>query len=193
MGSAMYKSFIDKGLIVNYNLFGYDKFKDGGIGKLDDILLADIVFLVLPTCYDETLETYNKDSIIETCNYLSLNNYLGLVVIKLTIEPETTENLSIKYDKLNFVHNPEFLTTRTAYEDFHNQKHIVLGKSNKCSEEKLNYIIKFYSEYYPEAEISVGTCLESESMKIFCNSFYAVKVQFFTELYLLTKSNGFKL
>lgn len=190
VGSAMYKSFENKGLVRNYNLFAYDKYKDGGIGRLEDVLIADIIFLALPTCFDELQGTYNKDAITETCDFLSKNNYSGLVVIKSTVEPETIDNLNEIYEKLNFVHNPEFLTARTAYEDFHNQKHIVLGKSKKCSEEKINDLVKFYSEYYPDAEITVGTSLESESMKIFCNSFYAVKVQFFTELYLLTKSNG---
>ena len=85
---------------------------------------------------------------------------------------------------------PEFLTARTAYEDFHNQTHIVIGSSNNCDANKINMLVKFYSTYYPNAEISLCDSLESESMKIFCNSFYAIKVQFFTELYLLTKSNG---
>ena len=141
VGNAMYNSFIKKCLIVNYNLFTYDKFKDGGIGRLEDTLLSDIIFLALPTCYDELLGTYNIESIIETCNYLRLNNYSGLIVIKSTVEPETTEKLSHLYNELNFVHNPEFLTARTAYEDFHNQKHIVLGKSKSCLEENFNNLI----------------------------------------------------
>ena len=41
----------------------------------------------------------------------------------------------------------------------------------------------FYEKNYPEAEISICSSVESESMKIFCNSFYAVKIQFFNELY----------
>ena len=42
-----------------------------------------------------------------------------------------------------------------------------------------------------EAEISCCTCDESESMKIFVNCFYSVKVQFFNEIYLLCQKSGF--
>ena len=63
-------------------------------------------------------------------------------------------------------------------------------KGITCSNEKFNLVKDFYSKHYSDAKISECTSLESESMKIFCNSFYAVKVQFFTELYLLCQNNG---
>jgi UDPglucose 6-dehydrogenase len=82
------------------------------------------------------------------------------------------------------------LTARTAFEDFHNQTHIVLGKGLNCSEEQVDVLENFYKKYYGSALVSRCTSLESESMKIFCNSYYSVKVQFFTELYLTCKNNG---
>ena len=48
-----------------------------------------------------------------------------------------------------------------------------------------------FEKYYPDAEISHCTSLESESMKIFVNSYYSVKIQFFNELYLLCENNGY--
>lgn len=190
VGNSMYNSFKNKGMEENLNLFGFDKFKDGGIGSMDLGLSSDIIFMALPTMYDEVSGCYDKSAINECCDYLNKNNYMGLVVIKSTVEPETTDKLSKKFPKLAFVHNPEFLTARTAYEDFHSQKHIVLGKATTCPESKLLTLQNFFSTYYPDAEFSICSSLESESMKIFCNSFYSVKVQFFTELYQLTKSNG---
>ena len=190
VGNSIYYSFKNKGMCENINLFGFDKFKNGGIGELSNGLISDIIFMALPTMYDENSGCYDKSAINDCCDYLSTNNYSGLIVIKSTVEPNTTDNLAITYPNLSFVHNPEFLTARTAYEDFHNQTHIVLGKSNSCSNNKILLLKQFYICYYPEADISICSSLESESMKIYCNSFYAVKVQFFTELYLLTKSNG---
>ena len=87
------------------------------------------------------------------------------------------------------IHNPEFLTARTAFEDFHNQKHIVLGKSENCSEENLMKVYNFYKENY-DAEISLCTSTEAESMKIYVNCFYATKIQFFNEIYLLCQKIG---
>jgi UDPglucose 6-dehydrogenase len=190
VGNSMYSSFINKGIEENINLFGFDKFKNGGIGLMSDGLKSDIIFMALPTIYNEISGSYDKSAINDCCDYLSKNNYSGLIVIKSTVEPETTENLSKTYPNLSFIHNPEFLTARTAYEDFHSQTHIVLGKSSTCPENKLDILKNFYSKYYPNAEISICSSLESESMKIFCNSFYAIKVQFFTELYQLSQSNG---
>ena len=51
-------------------------------------------------------------------------------------------------------------------------------------------VSNFYKKYYPEAEISVATSMESESMKIFCNCYYASKIQIFNEYYLLCEKNG---
>jgi UDPglucose 6-dehydrogenase len=190
VGNAMYTSFISKGFKEQYDLFGYDKFKNGGIGNILDTLKSDIVFLALPTPYSDQSKSYNLNSIHEICVYLNSNNFSGVIVIKSTVEPETTENLSKQYQNLQFIHNPEFLSSRTAFEDFNNQKHIVLGKSSSCTDKSFNLVNEFYSTYYPEAKISICTSLESECMKLFANCFYAVKVQFFTELYLVCQANS---
>jgi len=185
VGGAMEKSFRIKGI----ELTGYDKYKNGGIGQIKNLLNTNIVFLCLPTLFSETTNSYDKTAIYEVCLELEQNNYTGLVVVKSTVEPETTNKLSQQY-KLKICHNPEFLTARTAFEDFHNQKHIVLGKGINCIDTDIKVLENFYKTYYPDAEISNCTSLESESMKIMCNSFYASKIMLFNEYYLLCKKNG---
>jgi nucleotide sugar dehydrogenase len=180
VGGSMFKSFKLKGI----DCIGYDKYKK--IGNFENVLDTDILFLCLPTLFDEEKNNYNKDEIIESLE--KIKNYQGFIVIKSTIEPETTDELSVKFPKLKIIHNPEFLTARTAFEDFHYQKHIVIGKGPNC--ESVDILKEFYKKNYPEAEISVCTSLESESMKIFCNSFYASKVMLFNEYYLLCQKNG---
>ena len=68
--------------------------------------------------------------LLNVCDFLNDKKYKGVVVVKSTVEPQTISSLCDKYTNLQFVHNPEFFTARTAYNDFHNQKHIVLGKGN---------------------------------------------------------------
>ncbi len=189
VGNAMYLSFVSKGFKEQDNLYGYDKYKNGGIGHISNSLESDIVFLALPTNFSYESKSYNLDSIHEICDYLNLNNFNGVVVIKSTVEPETTSNLELKYPNLQFIHNPEFLSSRTAFDDFHNQKHIVLGRGLSCSNDLFNLVNTFYLTYYPEAKISICSSLESECMKLFVNCFYAVKVQFFTELYQVCQTN----
>lgn len=179
VGGAIRKSFEMKGV----DCVVYDKFKE--IGNLKDCMNTDIMFLCLPTLFSEETMEYDKSAIIETCSILCNENYKGVVVIKSTVEPTTTEQLAQKFSNLNFVHNPEFLTARTAFEDFHNQTHIVLGMSSTVKPQCIHILQKLYKEYYPKSEISICSSTESESMKIFCNTFYSVKIQYFTELFLL--------
>ena len=183
VGSAIYKSF----KLKNIELYGYDKFKNSD--PFEKCLSCNILFLCLPTLFDENINEYDKTNIYEVCESLEKINYDGIVVIKSTIEPTTTEKLCLKY-KLKFVHNPEFLSAATAFEDFHNQSHIVLGKTNNINDIDFNILVDFYKKYYQNAKISISTSNESESMKIFCNSFYAVKIQFFNELYLLCEKHN---
>jgi len=190
VGSAMFDSFISKGLTKNIDLFCYDKYKNGGIGDINDSLNCEIVFLALPTPFNNITSSYELNSINECCDFLSKNNYNGVIIIKSTIIPNTIYQLENTFSNLEFIHNPEFLTTRTAFDDFNNQKHIVLGKGLRCSDDKLEKVKFFYNQYFPEAKINDCLSLESECMKIFCNCFYAVKVQFFTELYLLCEKNS---
>ena len=184
VGGSMKKSFELKGEYVT----GYDKYKEN-TDSFEDCLKSDIVFLTLPTIFDEDKMTYDKSAIHEVCGNLEKNNYQGIVVIKSTVEPTTTEGLAKKYN-LKFVNNPEFLTSATAFEDFHNQNHIVLGKSENVQESDMDVLENFYKKNYPHAEISRCTCTESESMKCFVNCFYAVKIQFFNELYILCQKMG---
>ena len=193
VGNAIFQSLNDKIKIMDLHnkieIYGYDKYKNSGIGKLDDCLDSDIIFLALPTLYNEKLKSYEYDCIYDTCILLEEKKYNGVIVIKSTVEPTLTNSLSKKY-KLHFIHNPEFLTARTAYDDFHNQQHIVIGKGETCPMEKINVLKELYKLLYPNAEISECDSTESESMKIYCNTFYAVKIQYFNELYLLCQKLG---
>jgi UDPglucose 6-dehydrogenase len=197
VGGALQKSFE----IHKQNLVCYDKYKN--IGNKEELFDTDIIFLCLPTPYVDGFG-YDTSALHEICRFLSsreggFNRYMGLVVIKSTVEPGVTAALSEQYH-LNIAHNPEFLTARTAFEDFHNQKHIVIGRHRLLNNKgqtgittlyhNIEILHKFYTELYPDAQISVCSSEESESMKLFCNSFYAAKVQMFNEFYLLCQRTG---
>ena len=183
VGSSIYKSLDLKGCQVK----GYDKDETKSFNKFSELLNCNILFLCLPTIYNEQLKQYDKSCINETCTILEENKYLGIVIIKSTVEPKTTENFCKKFKTLRFIHNPEFLTAATAFYDFHNQSHIVIGKSINSTNEDISYIKTFYDRYYIGTEISICNSNESECMKSFVNCFYSVKIQFFNELYLLCK------
>ena len=195
VGDAMITSFIKKNIEHNVSnkdiiIYGYDKFKNGGIGTIDECLNSDIIFTALPTLYDEKIKNYDNNPTLSVVDELNKLGYKKIIVIKSTVEPMFTEKLSELYPTINFIHNPEFLTARTSFEDFHNQNHIILGKTNLCSNDNFYIVKSFYEIFYPNANISETTSLESECVKIYCNSFYSIKIQFFTELYCLSNNIG---
>lgn len=183
VGSAIYNSLKFKNANVEY----YDKYKCGGVKSLEDMLDTNILFLCLPTKFNNLTKTYDKSAIYDVACELDKYKYNGSIIIKSTVEPQTTETLAQTYPDLNFIHNPEFLTAATASYDFHNQTHIVLGKSATCTNNHLEQVKQFYENNYPDAKISISTSTESECMKIFVNCFYASKIQIFNEFYSLCK------
>jgi len=186
VGSAMIQSFTLNGCHIHA---AYDKYKNGGIGTPESLLKCDVIFSALPTIYRESIQQYDKQPLEDTLQFLKTHQFTGIFVCKSTVEPGTCSNLANKYG-IKIIHNPEFLTARTAFEDFHNQSHIVLGATSLIQPEDMEKLIQFYKTYYSKAEISVSTSEESESMKIFCNCFYSVKIQFFNELFLTCQKNG---
>ena len=180
VGSALHKSFKLNGI----STIIYDKFQK--IGSINSVLDSDILFLCLPTPFVKG-DGFDLSAIEENLLLLKKKFYNGLCVIKSTVEVGTTKMLAEKYG-LNIAHNPEFLTERTAFEDFHNQDHIVLGKSSDSS--LFGSLVLFYKELYPNARVSICSSDESEAMKIFRNCFYAQKVMIFNEFYFLCNKLG---
>ncbi len=178
VGEAIYKYLKFKKITTK----SFDIVKESD--SFEDCLQTDIMFLCLPTVFSEEKKEYDKASIYDTCKKLIDANYMGIILIKSTIEPMTTELLTQEY-KLKMIHNPEFLSSKTAYEDFKNQQKIILGINSNIEKSDIETIIDFYNQYFPESEISICSSTESESMKIFSNCFYSVKIQFFNELYIL--------
>jgi len=183
VGSAIYKSILNKKLDV----IVYDKYKEIGVKNINLLLTSEILFICVPTPYCSIKEEFDKSAIYEICTFLKEKQYKKLVVLKCTVEPGTTESLSLKFN-LNIIHNPEFLSQKTAYHDFSNQKHIVLGKTMSLNIELLYLIEFFYRLNYYKAELSIVDSKYSELMKLTVNSFYAVKIQFFNEIYLLCQT-----
>jgi len=170
----------------HYEVKIYDKFIED-YKDVNVITETNICYISVPTLYDEEINSYDYSAIYEVIDILNLLNYEGYILLKSTVLPEFTENLINKYLNLKILYNPEFLSAKTAFYDFENQSHIIIGSTNECH---YNFIYNFYNTLFPMAEISICSPTEAESVKIYCNSFYACKIQIFNEFYLLCKSNG---
>ena len=182
VGSTVLKSF-NKRLSNNFYspiCFSFDLYKN--INKFSNMLEAEILFLCLPTEISSETKTYNLEPILSTLSELEKNNFKGLLVLKSTLVPGTCKKLCETFPNLCLLYNPEFLSVKTSLEDFENQKQIIIGGVNEISKQILkNFFIQF--GYGTDKNITLCSFEEAECTKIFCNSFYACKVQIFTEFY----------
>ena len=99
VGGSLVDCFKEKG----HNIYAYDKYKN--IGTLEEVIQnSEIIFLCLPTLYDEEKKCYDTQAIHETCKALGNVTFKGPIVIKSTVTPGTSDELVEKYS-LNFWHH----------------------------------------------------------------------------------------
>ena len=101
------------------------------------------------------------------------------IVIKSTIPPGTTEKWNKKYESLNIVFNPEFLTEANAVSDYENQTRIILGGVRPATTE----LKQIFSKVFPKAHIIKTDSTHAEMVKYLTNTFLSVKVSFANEIY----------
>ena len=117
-------------------MYIYDKDKSKSLHSLEDVVAySDFIFLSVPTPSNEDGSinlSYVEDALQEISEINSELDLVGspvesLVLIRSTVTPGTTEKLQQKYQNLDLVFNPEFLTERSANFDFINQNRYILG------------------------------------------------------------------
>ena len=177
VGNAIYQKF------KNYfDVHTYDLDKSKSNDTKENVIHQQYLFLCLPTPMN-TDGSCNVDIIereLENIDLIADNHeVVKTVVIKSTISPGTTEKWNKKYEALNIVFNPEFLTEANAVEDFNNQNRIILGGPRPATTE----LRRLYSKVFPKAHIIKTDSTHAEMVKYLTNSFLATKVSFANEIY----------
>ncbi len=172
VGSAVANGFQVKG----YNVLAYDIDKSRSRNEFSEVLESDIVFLCLPTPDSE--RGVDLSALYETVKKINATSYKGIVIIKSTIPPGTTDSLHKAYPNLRLVHNPEFLIAASAFNDFLNQDRIVIGGYNKKDLGEVRKVLRIFSSNIIETVPKV-----SETVKYMANCFLAMKVIFANEFY----------
>jgi UDPglucose 6-dehydrogenase len=97
-----------------------------------------------------------------------------LIIIKSTVVPGTTQYLA-EDTGLEIAFSPEFLTARTAMQDFANPDRIIFG----CRHERIGCELKsLFKERFPGANYIVTSIEEAEFIKYMVNTFFATKIIF---------------
>ena len=147
---------------------------------------ADFVIIATPTNYDDNTQYFNTESIESTLEFIDENNINATIVIKSTIPFGYTDNIRLKYNKNTILNCPEFLREGKALYDNLYPSRIVVGYSSHIitDYEKANEFANLMQEGTIEkaSEILLVGHKEAECIKLFANTYLAMRVAFFNEL-----------
>ena len=147
---------------------------------------SDFVILSVPTNFDEKINSFDT-SILNNCiKDIFLINKKTKIFIKSTVPIGFVERMRLKYKTKNIYFSPEFL--REGYAVFDNIKpaRIVVGGNDEYSKEFANLLLSI-SDNNPEIIITGNS--EAEAIKLFSNTYLAMRVAFFNELDTYAMSN----
>lgn len=186
VGQGFVGSAVFEGLKKHYAIETYDIAKASTCSSLKELYSrSSIIFLCLPTpmenngsCHLGIIEPVLKE----------LNSFgEKIIVVKSTIPPGTTEKWNQKYNNIDIVFNPEFLTEANSIEDFKNQNRIIIGGPKKATTK----VRRIFKKAFPRVAIIKTGSTIAEMVKYFTNCFLATKVSFANEMYQIC--NGLEI
>ena len=147
---------------------------------------SDFVFISVPTpsFEDGKINLQILDDCLRDISSMSTKQDT-IFLIRSTIVPGTTRKLQNKYNTLNLVFNPEFLTERSANFDFINQSRFIVDGSIK-NVEKVSSLFRWR---FGETVSIIETDYESaEMVKYMTNTFLATKISFLNDMKILSEA-----
>ena len=141
---------------------------------------ADVLFICTNTNYDvdkNFFDTSSIENVIE--NFLKINK-TAKIIIKSTIPVGYTESLKNKYACKNIIFSPEFLREGKALYDNYYPSRIIVGSTQKDAKD----IGQIFLDCCKKKDVDVHymSSTEAESVKLFSNSYLAMRVSFFNEV-----------
>ena len=141
---------------------------------------ASFVIVATPTNYDSDtnrFDTSSVDRVVEDALTLNLD---ALVVIKSTIPVGHTKSLQEKFESNRVIFSPEFLREGQALKDNLYPSRIIVGSQCKTGAEFAS-LLKQAAEKVDVETLFIGST-EAEAVKLFANTYLAMRVSFFNEL-----------
>lgn len=169
------KFFAEKQLDLQATLDGETAYKQ-----------ADFVVIATPTNYDPVKNFFDTSHVEEVIELVMKVNPHAIMVIKSTVPVGYTENVSEKYSCGNILFAPEFLRESKALYDNLYPSRIIIGRP--AGNEKLEQAAHAFASLLQQGAMKenintlfMGTT-EAEAVKLFANTYLALRVSFFNEL-----------
>lgn len=154
----------------------------------DSINIANFIIICLPTDFDESTGCLDTKLITKTIKNIIGNNKNSTIILKSTVPVGYTQKISKRYKTNQIIYSPEFLREKTALKDCLYPERIIIGGNITRSKKYKNLIVNSIKK--KNSAILYMKSSEAESVKLFSNTYLALRIAYFNELDSFCEKNN---